>query len=141
VGLIAREVEARGIATISMSSARSITAAVNPPRAVFLDYPLGHTAGRAHDKAGQRKIMIDTLSALDSIQAPGTIRDLAYRWLENDDWKDTVMRPDPSGRHNDNRTERDDSPQYQLDADRAAVQSEDQCPGCFFPGNQVPSAS
>ena len=132
MGLIAREVEARGIATISMSSARSITAAVNLPRAVFLDFPLGHTAGRAHDKAGQRKIMIDTLSALDSIQAPGTIRDLAYRWHENDDWKDTVMRPDTSGEHNDNRTERDDSPQYQLETDRAAVQSEDQCPGCFF---------
>ena len=82
-----------------MSSARSITAAVNPPRAVFLDFPLGHTAGRANDKAGQRKIMIDTLSALDSIQAPGTIRDLPYRWQETDDWKDSVMRPNaPAGR-------------------------------------------
>ena len=77
--------EARGIPTISMSAARSITSAVNPPRAVFLDFPLGHTAGRANDKAGQRKIMIDTLSALDSIQAPGTIRDLPYRWQETDD--------------------------------------------------------
>ncbi len=116
-----------------MSSARSITAAVNPPRAVFLDFPLGHTAGRAHDKAGQRKIMIDTLSALDSIQAPGTIRDLPYRWLESDEWKDSVMRPDTSGRHSDSRTERDDSPQYQLAADRDAVESEAHCPGCFFP--------
>jgi D-proline reductase (dithiol) PrdB len=125
-------VEARGIATISMSSARSITAAVNPPRAVFLDFPLGHTAGRAHDQAGQRRIMIDTLSALDSIQAPGTIRDLPYRWLDSDDWKDTVMRPDASGEHSDSRTERDDSPQYQMEADRTAVQNEGQCPGCFF---------
>jgi hypothetical protein len=115
-----------------MSSARSITAAVNPPRAVFLDFPLGHTAGRAHDKAGQRKIMIDTLSALDSIQAPGTIRDLPYRWLDSDDWKDAVMRPDASGEHSDSRTGRDDSPQYQMDSDRAAVQNEAQCPGCFF---------
>ncbi len=115
-----------------MSSARSITAAVNPPRAVFLDFPLGHTAGRAHDKAGQRKIMIDTLSALDSIQAPGTIRDLPYRWQETDDWKETVMRPDPSGRHNDSRTERDERPQYQLEADRAAVQDEAGCAGCYF---------
>ena len=115
-----------------MSSARSITAAVNPPRAVFLDFPLGHTAGRAHDKAGQRKIMIDTLSALDSIQSPGTIRDLPYRWLDSDDWKDAVMRPDAGGEHSDDRTERDESPQYQMDSDRVAVQNEAHCPGCFF---------
>lgn len=116
-----------------MSSALSITEAVNPPRAVFLDFPLGHTAGRAGDKAGQRKIMIDTLSALDSIQAPGTIRTLDYRWAENDDWKDRVMRPDRSGTHSDDRTERDDRPQYQLEADRLAVTSESDCPGCYFP--------
>ncbi len=116
-----------------MSAARSITAAVNPPRAVFLDFPLGHTAGRAHDKAGQRKIMIDTLSALDSTQQPGTIRDLPYRWQDTDDWKDSVMRPDGQGAHNDSRTPRDETPQYQLAADRDAVQAEDQCPGCFFP--------
>lgn len=124
--------EARGIPTISMSAARSITAAVNPPRAVFLDFPLGHTAGRAHDKGGQRKIMIDTLSALDSIQVPGTIRDLPYRWQETDAWKESVMRPDGSGQHNDSRTERDELPQYQLPADRDAVQAEHHCPGCFF---------
>ena len=115
-----------------MSSARSITAAVNPPRAVFLDFPLGHTAGRANDKAGQRKIMIDTLSALDSIQAPGTIRDLPYRWQETDDWKDSVMRPNASGEHSDNRTGRDDSPQYQHPEDQAAVTEADGCPGCYF---------
>ena len=120
-----------------MSSALSITRAVNPPRAVFLDFPLGHTAGRAHDKAGQRKIMIDTLSALDSIQVPGTIRELDYRWAEADDWKDKVMRPDGGGSHNDNRTARDETPQYQFAADRAAVAKEDQCPGCYFPVDQL----
>jgi hypothetical protein len=116
-----------------MSSALSITRAVNPPRAVFLDFPLGHTAGRADDKAGQRKIMIDTLSAFDSIQVPGTVRTLEYQWADTDDWKDGVMRPDPNGSHNDNRTERDDRPQYQLETDREAVLREDDCPGCFFP--------
>lgn len=132
MGLIAREAESRGIATICMSSAFSITRAVNPPRAVFLDFPLGHTAGKPHDKALQRKIMIDTLSALDSTQAPGTIRTLPYHWAETDDWKDGVMRPDGGGSHNDNRTSRDDSPQYQLQADREAVLAEDRCPGCYF---------
>jgi D-proline reductase (dithiol) PrdB len=136
--LIASEVEARGIPTICMSSARSITAAVNPPRAVFLDFPLGHTAGKANDKPLQRKIMIDTLSALDSIQAPGTIIDLPYRWAADDGWKDSVMRPDASGSHNDDRTGRDETPQFQLPADEAAAAralETGRCAGCFFPGS------
>jgi len=120
-----------------MSSAFSITAAVNPPRAVFLDFPLGHTAGKADDKGLQRKIMIDTLSALDSIQVPGTIRPLPYRWAEDDVWKDSVMRPDPAGKHNDSRIERNEEPQYQSDADRqeaAATLAAGGCATCFFPG-------
>jgi hypothetical protein len=119
-----------------MSSAYSITQAVNPPRAVFLDFPLGHTAGKAHDKALQRKVMIDTLSALDSIQRPGTIRVLPYRWADSDDWKERVMRPDRSGRHNDDRTERSDVPQYQLEADREAAEATlvaGGCDTCFYP--------
>ena len=132
MGLIAREIEERGIPTICLSSAYSITRAVNPPRAVFVDFPLGHTAGKAGDKAGQRRIMIDTLSALDSIQVPGTIRTLPYRWADTDDWKDSVMRPGAGGHHTDDRTGRDDTPQYERDADRLAAESAG-CPGCYFP--------
>ena len=130
MGLIAREVEARGIPTICMSSALSITKAVNPPRAVYLDFPLGHTAGKAEDKAGQRKIMIDTLSALDTIGVPGTIRELAYAWATTDDWKASVMRPDSSGRHADARTDRNDEPQYQLNSDRQAAEAVLASGGC-----------
>jgi hypothetical protein len=117
-----------------MSSAYSITAAVNPPRAVFLDFPLGHTAGKANDKPLQRKIMIDTLSALDGCQRPGTIRTLPYRWAEDDGWKDGVMRPHTGGSHSDDRTERHDGPQYQFESDREAAEALESCPGCIFPG-------
>lgn len=132
MGLIAREVEQRGIPTVCLSSAYSITRAVNPPRAVFIDFPLGHTAGKAGDKAGQRRIMIDTLSALDSIQVPGTIRVLPYRWADTDEWKDSVMRPDTRGQHTDDRTEREEGPQYERETDRVAAEAAG-CPGCFFP--------
>ena len=80
--------------------------------------------------------MIDTLSALDSIQVPGTIRELPYQWAATDDWKDGVMRPDTSGQHSDSRTERDEQPQYQLDSDRLAAEAslaDGGCPGCYFP--------
>jgi hypothetical protein len=127
--------ERRGIPTICLSSAYSITAAVNPPRAVFLDFPLGHTAGKPDDRALQRRIMIDTLSALDGIQVPGTIRTLPYAWSADDAWKDGVMRPSAGDSHSDSRTERLAEPVYQCPDDELAAAealSRDGCPGCVF---------
>ncbi|HEX7036640.1 MAG TPA: hypothetical protein VF210_12750 [Pseudomonadales bacterium] len=115
MGLVAREIERRGIATICLSSAYSITEAVNPPRAVFVDFPLGHTAGKRGDKPLQRRILIDTLSALDSIQQPGTIRKLPYRWSASDDWKTAPPLTDE-------RQERSSEPQYQYPEDRDAAE-------------------
>lgn len=136
VGLIAREIEAQGIATICLSSAYSITAAVNPPRAVYLDFPLGHTSGKAHDKALQRRIMIQTLQALESIQSPGQIVELEHQWHTDDGWKDRVMRPQSdSGNHSDDRIERVSEPQYQTDDDATqanAAMRTDGCPTCVW---------
>ena len=47
-----------------MSSALDITQSVHPPRAVFLDYPLGHTTGKPHEPALQRDILLQALDAL-----------------------------------------------------------------------------
>ena len=119
-----------------MSSAWSITAAVNPPRAVYLDFPLGHTAGKPHDTASQRRILRDTLEALVAIDVPGTIRKLAYRWADDDAWKDTAMRADPYGPGGDARIKRLPDPQYQHDEDRIEAQAafeRDGCPSCVFP--------
>lgn len=118
-----------------MSSARSITAAVNPPRAVYLDYPLGHTAGKVSDPANQMQVMRETLAAFEQIDSPGTIVDLPHEWLADDSWKDRVMRPQPkddrvSDGHSDDRVERFDTPQYQTSADAEAADSE--CPTCVF---------
>ena len=120
-----------------MSSAYSITAAVRPPRAVYLDLPLGHTAGKPHDEALQRRILRETLDALITIDTPGTIRWLPYRWAEDDSWKDGVMRPGAGGASEDNRIERHPDPQYQCEEDRIAAEAafeRDGCPSCVFLG-------
>lgn len=79
--------------------------------------------------------MIDTLRALETIQVPGTIVPLRYRWSEDETWKETAMRPrrDGSGRKvaSDDRVERFDTPQYQYDADRE--DADPACPTCVFP--------
>jgi len=128
VGLVARELEARGIATVCLSSAYSVTAAVNPPRAVFVDYPLGRTAGKRGDKQNQRSIMLDALAALAEVEHPGTIRTLPYRWGDDDQWKDSAMRPAqrsapaPAPAPADDRVARHAEPQYQFPEDRDAAE-------------------
>jgi hypothetical protein len=84
VGLIAREVERAGIATLSMSSAWDITFAVRPPRAVFVNFPLNHQTGKANDPGLQRRILLDAFRAFETLWAPGQMVSLPYVWDPDD---------------------------------------------------------
>lgn len=117
MGLIARCAEAAGIATVCMSSAKDITAAVNPPRAVFLDYPLGHTAGPPGRPAVQRQIVRQALAALAGIKNPGTVETLPFIWPDDPDWKSAFDMA------KDDRTERFDTPQWQTEEDRRMAEA------------------
>jgi hypothetical protein len=78
-----------------MSSAYDITAAVRPPRAVFLDFPLNHQTGKANDPALQRQILLDAFRAFETLWAPGQILTLPYVWDPNDrSWEDKDFGPD-----------------------------------------------
>lgn len=87
MGLIARGIEEGGISTIYLGSCRDMIALVKPPRAVFVDFPLGHQCGRPNDVALQMRILQDTLEALVKISAPGEIVDLPYEWGESFGWE------------------------------------------------------
>jgi len=100
-----------------MTSALDITCAVNPPRAAFLDYPLGHTAGKPHDPELQRRIMREALGAFESLTIPGSIKMLPFVWSTDETWKLEAFAGD------DTRTERIDTPQYQTDEDRMRAES------------------
>ncbi len=80
MGLIQREIEKEGIPTTGVSIVRKYTENVKPPRTVFLRWPFGHPLGEAFNKAQQRVVIAESLRALYSIQEPGTIIDLPYRW-------------------------------------------------------------
>ena len=120
--MIARETEKRGIPTVSLTSALSITRSVNPPRAVFTDYPLGHTSGKPGDVGSQRHILDVALSALANAKSATTV-DTELRWEDDDNWKNSVMLPAVTGpavgKYDDDRTERRDTPQYQSSEDEA----------------------
>ena len=126
MGLIARRVEADGIPTLAMSSAFSITRSVNPPRAAFLDYPLGHTTGKPRDAGLQREIVAAALAAFDELDTPGAVKMLPFRWSDDDEWKRNVML------NGDTRAERSGQPVYQSEADRRLARDAGECPTCVF---------
>lgn len=119
VCLVARHLEAGGLPTLILGSARDILAAGRPPRAVFLDYPLGHSAGRPFEPADQRAVLTAALRAFDSIEAAGDIVDLDHRWAEDAGWKADAVNP-ASG---DQRQPRDTTPRYQHEADRRLAEA------------------
>jgi len=126
VGLIARHAEAAGISTLCMTSALDITKAVNPPRAAFLDYPLGHTTGKPYEPELQREILVQALEGVASLTTPGSIKLLPFRWSEDDDWRRTALMD------GDTRVPRYDTPQYQNEEDRQRAEENhpEACPVC-----------
>ena len=100
-----------------MSSALDITRAVNPPRAAFLDYPLGHTTGKPHEPALQREILLQALDTFTSLTEPGSVKMLPFRWSEDQGWQTTAQRGP------DDRLPRYDTPQYQNEEDRQRAEA------------------
>jgi hypothetical protein len=99
-----------------MSSALDITKAGKPPRAAFLDYPLGHTTGKPNQPELQREILRQALEGFTSLTEPGLIKMLPFRWDE-EDWKRTAMMD------GDARVERSDTPRYQTEEDRIRAEA------------------
>ena len=133
MGLIARHLEASGLPTLCFSAAYSITQAVNPPRSVFLDFPLGQTCGRPDNDVERLTIMRAALRLVEKL-GPSEIATLPFNYGESDDWKDSVMRPKAKATGeeevDDFRTERFETPQYQVPADELAA--DPHCPTCIF---------
>ena len=100
-----------------MTSALDITRSVNPPRAAFLDYPLGHTTGKPHEPELQRAILREAIDAFTSLRVPGSVKMLPFRWGD-EDWKRTAMGG------GDERQPRYDTPQYQDEEDRRLAECE-----------------
>ena len=52
-----------------------ITEKVRPPRALLVDFPLGHPMGNPFEDALQKRILTEALKYLKEISEPGTIVD------------------------------------------------------------------
>ena len=65
--MLARALEAQGIATTSISFVREHTEKVKPPRALFVPFPFGHALGRPNDPELQHQVL---RAVLDLLSAP-----------------------------------------------------------------------
>ena len=65
--MLARALEAQGVATTSISMVREHTDRVKPPRALFVPFPFGHALGRPNDPELQHRVL---KAALDLLGAP-----------------------------------------------------------------------
>jgi hypothetical protein len=87
VSLVARHLEANGIATVIMGCAKDIVEHCGVPRFLFSDFPLGNSAGRPFDVESQRQTLELALRVLKSAPAARTTVQSPLRWSEDAAWK------------------------------------------------------
>ena len=118
VCLIARHFEAKGLPTLIIGSALDILDSGQPPRARFVNYPLGFESGRFQDKSDQLGVIRTAIKGFENIQEPA-IQSLDLEWL--DGW---AMITERERGKLDHRSPRTLEPQYQTDADRIAAEGQ-----------------
>jgi len=91
VSLVARHLEAHGIATVILGSARDIVEHCGVPRFIFTDFPLGNPCGKPYDVAMQRSIVSLGLDLLERAGAPRTTLQTPFVWSQDQSWRDNYM--------------------------------------------------
>jgi D-proline reductase (dithiol) PrdB len=91
-GVLARAIEARGLPTTSIATLQRNVIALKPPRALFLDFPLGCPCGRPGEAEQQRDILRQALRLAASEWPEWELRRLPHAWGEDGDrsWESHV---------------------------------------------------
>ena len=87
VSLVARHLEAGGIATVVMGCAKDIVEHAAVPRFLFSDFPLGNSAGKPHDPPSQAFTFELALRVLEQAPGPQTTVQSPLRWSADASWK------------------------------------------------------
>ncbi|MDA3031283.1 MAG: hypothetical protein O3B90_02995 [Actinomycetota bacterium] len=95
MSLVSRHLEAQGITTIVVGSARDIVEECGVARMLFVDFPLGNPSGKPNDRDMQQSIVSLALEVAATAIAPRTTVQAPVRW-GTDDWRDAYMRVDDS---------------------------------------------
>ena len=96
MGLVARFLEENNIATIILTMTPEFNREIGIPRIAAIEYPYGRVVGEVNDTEGQRRVLLKTLSVLDTARKPGEVVHLPYTWPEdprNTKWHPPVASP------------------------------------------------
>jgi hypothetical protein len=85
--LVARLLEANGVATVVMGCAKDIVEHTAVPRFLFSDFPLGNSAGKPHDLCSQDRTLELALGVLEAARGPRTTMASPLRWSGDASWK------------------------------------------------------
>ena len=99
MSLVARHLEANGIPTVIIGSARDVVEYCGVPRFLFTDFPLGNPCGHPWDREMQEKIVRQSLDLLVKAAGPRTTVKAPFAWKESDPgWRARYGRVDPAER-------------------------------------------
>jgi D-proline reductase (dithiol) PrdB len=82
--VVARILEGEGLSTVIVMTFKEVAEVMQPPRAVYVRFPIGLTLGAPGAAAQQRTIIEDALKLLAVAEQPGSLRVLPYRWRRVD---------------------------------------------------------
>jgi D-proline reductase (dithiol) PrdB len=94
VSLVSRHLEANGIPTVIVGSARDIVEECGVARFLFSDFPLGNPCGRPSEAGMQRAVVGHALDLLESARLPRTTVQTPFVWSEDPSWKERYARVD-----------------------------------------------
>ena len=91
MSLVARHLEANGIPTVVIATARDIVEQCGVPRLVFIDFPLGNPCGLPFDVDMQSRILEMALGLLETADEPRTTVVAPYSWPAGEKWKESIF--------------------------------------------------
>ncbi len=87
MSLVARQLEAEGIATLIIGSAKDIVEHCGVPRFLFVDFPLGNPAGPPYDRAAQAEIAAWACDLMERADGPRSTVRAPIEWPDGHDWR------------------------------------------------------
>ena len=91
MSLVARHLEANGVPTVVLGSAKDIVEQCGVPRFVFTDFPLGNPCGKPYDAMMQHEIVGTALALLETARYPRTTVQTPFSWDTSNEWRRNYM--------------------------------------------------
>jgi D-proline reductase (dithiol) PrdB len=98
VSLVSRHLEANGLPTVIVGSARDIVEHCGVARFYFSDFPLGNPCGHPWDREMQAATVESALRLLESARGPRTTLRSPFEWKPDPGWRARYNRVRPEDR-------------------------------------------